>query len=493
MRADLVRAAYTVDGVRALLGPVADAALHREQPLPADLATRTRREPVATLVRCFALGIPVSASDLGLALPTLGTAGAGDLGLIGLEGDDARARCDLRPYADDAHDWWLASDLSEIALGGPLPEDHVLGVGPASTTVAQWTPRRRVRRALDLGTGCGVQALHLTAHADAVVATDLSDRALAFARFNALLAGIDLDLRHGDLLAPVAGERFGLVVSNPPFVITPRAPGVPAFEYRDAGLVGDAVVARLVRSVGEHLEPGGVAAFIGNWEVGAGSTWRERWAGWLDGTRLDAWVVQRDEQDPAEYAELWSRDGGSRDGVEGYEDLYAAWLADFAARGVERIGFGVVVLQRPATERIPWTDLVEVTGPVAAAMGPVVDAGLIARTWLAEHDDAALLEVAWHCAPDVIEERHARPGSADPEVIQLRQGGGLGRVVRLDTVGAALVSVCDGTMTPAQALPAIAELLGEPVDDVTAGGIRALRELVADGLLVPTLDDDTTT
>ena len=45
--------------------------------------------------------------------------------------------------------------------GRPLREDHVLGIGGASTTLASWTPRPHVDRALDLGTGCGVQALHL--------------------------------------------------------------------------------------------------------------------------------------------------------------------------------------------------------------------------------------------------------------------------------------------------------------------------------------------
>ena len=87
------------------------------------------------------------------------------------------------------------SDQSEIARGGPLPPDHVLGVGPASMTVAQWTPRRRVGRALDLGTGCGVQALHLAGHSGTVVATDLSERALAFARFTTALAEVPVDLR----------------------------------------------------------------------------------------------------------------------------------------------------------------------------------------------------------------------------------------------------------------------------------------------------------
>ena len=72
-----------------------------------------------------------------------------------------RAACDLRPYADEQHGWWLASDLTEAATSEPLPPDHVLGIGGASTTLASWTPRPPVGTALDLGTGCGVQALHL--------------------------------------------------------------------------------------------------------------------------------------------------------------------------------------------------------------------------------------------------------------------------------------------------------------------------------------------
>jgi hypothetical protein len=314
------------------------------------------------------------------------------------------------------------------------------------------------------------------------VATDLSLRALAFAGFTTALAESEVDLRAGSLFEPVAGERFDLVVSNPPFVITPRGPGVPTYEYRDAGLVGDSVVRHLVRNVGDHLAPGGVALFIGNWEVRLDESWRDVWAAWLEGAGVDAWVVQRDEQDPAEYAELWAGDAGSRTGTAGYDDLYAAWLADFADRGVDRIGFGVVALQRPARDRRPWSDLVDHRGPVAHAMGPVVGAGLTARTWLAEHDDDALLDVAWSCAPDVIEERHARPGATDPELIRLRQGG-LGRTHRLDTVTAGLVGVCDGTLTARQALTAIASLLDRPDHEVVAAAVPHLRAVVADGLL----------
>jgi methylase of polypeptide subunit release factors len=471
LRADLVRSGFTVAGVTELLGPMASAALEREQALPAQRATAASDEPCATLVRLFTLGDPVDVHEAATALPTLGVDGAVALGLLAPEGDAVVARCDLRPYAADGVDWWVASDLGELATGAPLRHDHVLGIGGASATLASWTPRPHVERALDVGTGCGVQALHLGAHADAVVVTDLSARALAYARFNAALDEAEWDVRAGSMLDPVAGERFGLVVSNPPFVITPRSGEVPLFEYRDAGAAGDEVVRHLVRAVGEHLEPGGMAQFLGNWEVPRGSTWTERVGAWLEGTGLDAWVVQREVQDPAQYAETWARDGGHHPRTVDFNAMYAAWLDDFAARDVEAIGFGVLTLQRPRTAREPFVDLMDVPWPVESPMGPAVLAGLHARAWLTEHDDEALLGVSWRCAPDVHEERHTMPGAPDPRAILLRQGGGF-------------VSVCDGDLSAGAAAAAIAGLLdldGSTVRDEVA---TFIRDAAKDGLLL---------
>jgi hypothetical protein len=286
------------------------------------------------------------------------------------------------------------------------------------------------------------------------------------------------------MLDPVAGRRFELIVSNPPFVITPRTPDVPLFEYRDGGASGDAIVADLVRSIGDHLEPGGIAQFLGNWEVVGDADWRERVRGWVESTGLDAWVVQRERQDPAQYAETWARDGGHDSATSEFATMYAAWLDDFASRGVSGIGFGVITLQRPAVARAVFVDLDEALGPVAAPMGPSILRGLQARTWLAEHTDDELLAVSWRCADDVTQEHHGRPGADDPSVILVRQGGGLRRVVRLDTVGAALVSVCDGTLAAGAALTAIAALLEAEPAQVRAEALPLVRELVADGLLV---------
>lgn len=483
LRADLATAGYTLDGIGELLGPVAAAALHREQPVPARQVVGRDGSPRATLIGLFALGMTVSRGALDAALPDLGAAGALRLGVVEGRGEELRAACDLRPYGDEQHTWWVTSDLGEEAVGGPLPPEHVLGIGGASTTLASWTPRAEVGRALDLGTGCGVQSLHLAGHAGRVVATDVSARALAFAAVNAALAGQDWDLRQGSMLDPVAGERFDLVVSNPPFVITPRAEGVPLYEYRDGGLAGDALVADLAAGVGEHLAPGGVAQFLANWEDHADAGWQDRVRSWIEGTGLDAWVVQREMQDPAEYAELWSRDGGSVPGAPGHAQLLEAWLDDFAARGVTGVGFGVVTLRRPARTRSPEVEITEARAGVTGPMGPSVLARLAAQDWLADRTDEEVLAQRWRCAPDVTEERHGAPG-AEPSVILLRQGGGLGRSVRLDTLDAALLSVCDGELDARTALTAISGLLDVPTGDALTQGARLLRHLALDGLVV---------
>ena len=520
LRADL--APFTVDAVESLFGPLASAALGREQSVPAILAVERSSEPIAALVAAFVLGRPVSRQALDAALPQLGTDGAVRLGLAEAAGqgpaDQVRPIVDLRPYAavdaaGTAH-WWVASDLAELATGAPLRPDHVLGVGGASVTLARCTIRRPVGSVLDLGTGCGVQALHARRHARRVTATDLSARALAFARFTlALNRGLNpgdevpVELLEGSLLEPVAGRQFDLVVSNPPFVITPRRPDVPAYEYRDGGLVGDALVERLVAGVGAVLAPGGVAQLLGNWEHRRGTPWQERVGAWLDASGLDGWIVQREVQDVAQYAETWIRDGGLPDPPR-YAELYRAWLADFEARQVEAVGFGMITLRRPAADpgsaggalrgagsgtpagagRPPLRRLEELAGPLDRPVGDHLADCLDAADWLAATGDEALLASRLVVASDVTEERHHRPGEEDPSVILLRQGGGFGRVVRVGSELAAVVGACDGELALGPIIGAVAQLVSEPVDAVQGAVVPALRALVADGFARPARD-----
>ncbi len=519
LRADLTAASYRTETVEQLLGPVAADALRRENPVPALRVLEAREEPAAVLLRLFTLGAQVPRSLVEGALPALGVDGARRLGLLetvpadpspdparsddaGAEESDGpvRAQFDLSPYSasDDAGqiDWWIASDLSELATGRPLGPEHVLGVGGASLTLARITPRTPVGRVLDLGCGGGIQALHASRHAEHVIATDLSERALAVAAFNAALNGIEIELRQGSLLEPVAGERFDLIVSNPPFVITPReaAEETTTWTYRDGGRAGDTLLAELLRALPSHLAPGGSAVMLGNWEITTGSDWDAHPRAWLrevaaDG--VDAWVLQREQEDPAQYAETWTRDGGVTDRDPGWAGLVRAWLEDFEGRDVERIGFGYLLLRRPAdasdvpdaparpgtlrTEQVPGTG----TGTLSVHLAE----SLRAMGTLAQLDDAALAAARPVRADDVVERRHLTPGQWDPMLIELVQGAGFARSVRADQQLAATVGALDGTLTLGQVVAAVCALTDADEDETLERVLPAVREMIVTGMV----------
>ena len=532
LRADLADSGWGVEAVAALLGEAADAALRREIRLPALRAVRAALaggaapSPVAVLTALFMLGDPVPATALDAALPRTTAAGAAAIGLVG-EPDETgcvRALVDLRPHeaVDDAGEvrWWVASDLGELVTGRALAPDHVLGVGGAGLTLAGLTPRTPVRTALDLGCGCGIQTLYLLRHAEHVVATDISVRALAFTAFNAALAGVSvtgapgtlsaldvapgsgaasapdtasgvgrLELLHGSLLEPVAGRRFDLIASNPPFVLTPpavREAGLPLMEYRDAG---GPILPALVAGLGEHLEPGASAVMLGNWEHRGAGSWRDAVAAWLP-EGLDAWILERELQDPVEYATMWLRDGGltpERD-PEAFDAALEAWIDDFEARDVRCIGFGYLIVHRPRCPREPWRLLEEVTTSGQGVLGPHVAKVLEVRERLAGLDDEAVADLCPLLASDVTEERHLIPGAAEPTVILLRQGGGLGRTLQASTAVAALAGVADGELSVGQvasAVAALSELNAADAAALRAEMVEAARHLLATGFLSP--------
>ncbi|WP_105035923.1 DUF7059 domain-containing protein [Cryobacterium aureum] len=501
LRTDLASAHFSVPGLTGLWGIEADAALRRNQRVPAQRALVTlaaklgRNEPAATLARLFLLGDAVPRADLDAALPTLGAAGAEQLGLVVALDALVRPLVDLRPYsfidAYGAGSWWIVSDLGELALGHPLGETHVLGIGGASRTLSSLMMPSPVERALDIGTGCGIQAMHASRHAAHVVATDISVRALELAALNAKLNEIDnIEFRLGSLFEPVAGERFDHIISNPPFVITPRAEGVPSYEYRDGGMVGDALVEAVVRGAADHLTPGGVAQLLGNWEYSGETDAFERVERWLTpdaGPALDAWIIEREVQSPGEYAETWIRDGGTRPGAD-FDRLYDAWLNDFEARGVRRIGFGYLLLRMlpegvPAPTLLRLERMPDTLGHNPAGLGAHLVECLAAHDWQVQADDARLLRTQLTLASDVTEERHYWPGQQDPTVMTLHQGSGFGRSVPLDTALAGLVGACDGDLAVGAIIGALAQLLDADEQALSAELLPRVRELLVDGFL----------
>ncbi|NEY36455.1 methyltransferase [Streptomyces sp. PRKS01-65] len=484
LREALLAVSFTADGLLELLGAPAYAALSRSETVPALRATRGDT-PLEMLVRLFLLQQPVPYARAAAVLPADACLESGWLVRTGE--DEVAATVDVRPYGGPGgEDWFIVSDLG-CAVGGAggignRAEGVVLGVGGASTTLAGITVRTPVTSALDLGTGSGIQALHAARHATRVTATDVNPRALHITALTLALSGVPAaDLREGSLFTPLTeGETYDLIVSNPPFVISPGA----RLTYRDGGMAGDDLCRTLVQEAGGRLNEGGFAQFLANWEHVEGEDWTDRLRSWVP-RGCDAWIVQRETQDVTQYAELWLRDAGDHRGdAAEYQARYDAWLDEFEARKVKAVGFGWITLRRTGAAE-PSVTVEEWPHPVEQPLGETVRAHFERLDYLRARDDAALLEATFTLADEIVQEQVGLPGAEDPEHVVLRQNRGMRRATRVDTVAAGFAGVCDGTMSAGRILDAIAQLLGEDPVVLRDRTPAQIRRLVEQGFLEP--------
>ncbi|MGI8414678.1 MAG: methyltransferase, partial [Nakamurella sp.] len=365
--------------------------------------------------------------------------------------------------------------------------DHVLGIGAASISLARAVIRRPVRTALDLGIGCGIQAVHLNSHADSIVGTDTNPRALALAAATARLNGMSWDLRAGSLFEPVDGQRFDLIVSNPPFVI---GAGDQQYSYRDSGMVGDAICERIVRQAPEHLNPGGTAQLLANWLVFGDDDWRLRVGEWVASTGCDAWVVQREFADPTQYVSVWLADAG--------EDKAAAarrggeWLDWFIEHDVRGIGMGLITLRRKNSDDNSATDQIldEIIGVGEEVTGEEADAFLERRRYLTSTSDRQLLASRLSLADSALLEERSLVGQDGwaPVLRMLTRPGGPGATLQLDEWSRALLAGCRGELTLQLLVDLLATATELDAAALAAAMLPSIRGAIGRGLLHPVPD-----
>lgn len=486
--ADLRAAGFDSVGIPGLLGAGANGALARGEYWAARLAT-AGDDPLPTLVRLFLLGGSAEEGALERALPRTGIARAAAHGVLEQTGGRWQAALDIRPHADDGggsgrdNEYLVISDLDSDTRPGPVAHDHVLGIGQASLSLAGAVIREPVGSALDLGTGCGIQALHLNGHADRIVATDTNPRALALAAATARINGQEWDLRMGSLYEPVAGEQFDLIVSNPPFVI---GGGEQQYIYRDSGMAGDGICQALVTGAAAHLKPGGTAQFLANWMVIGDQDWRTRVGEWVAASGCDAWVVQRELADPTQYVSLWLADAG--ESPERTAECGRAWLDWFAENEVTAIGMGVITVRRKATDDDSPVDQVldEITGAGEEVTGVEADGFLRRRAELAALSDDDLLSLPWELHPAVLLTERSLPGHDGwmPMMRMVIRSGGPGATLQVDEWGRALLAGCRGQLPLGTLVDLLATAHELDPAALTEAVLPSVRVAIARGVLI---------
>lgn len=454
---------------------------HLRTDLPLYLRRLAAPKPLNLLIKLFSLRQWLDAGDAAAALAPVSVAELEATGLLERGPRGVRARVGLSVHRDLV----LAHDAPDPEQPAVLAPDHVLGTNAPAVTLDCLTVRRTGGTTLDLGVGGGVQSLLAARHSDRVTALDKNPRALAFARFNARLNGVTgVDFREGDLFAPVAGERFDLVVSNPPYVISPES----RYVFQDGGRPRDTLSEEVVRRAPEHLEEGGFATILVNWALGAGEPWDVPLRRWVEGNGCDTWLLRGDIQDGLTYAAVWNRGRGPSE----YGPAIDAWVEYYRESGIASIGMGAVILRRrsggpnwvradalpgdpkkPCHEQIlrvfAAQDRVSTRAgdlEIMAERFRLVEDHVITQTLRRSGDQYAIAEAHIQLTAGL-----AFRGSVDPYTLHLLQR-------------------CDGARTLAEVVDELVAKGGADHGRMTAVVAEAARRLAGLGFLVPATDED---
>ncbi len=462
-RAALDAADYTRDRVR--------AALESDEHLTAQPGEvivfehrLTGKTPLEILLRLFLIGSTVPAADLETSLPAIPPAELQKMGLIELTDAGARSTVRIIPHGDIV----IACDRNYYGDRDSHDADVVTGVTNPAILLADLTIRKRVRTALDLGTGGGIQALLLSNHCERVVAVDVNPRALEYARLNASLNGVEnLELRLGSWFEPVADERFDIITANPPYVISPDS----SFLYRDSGMPADSLCRQLITAAPGFLAEGGFAHMLISWALRGGEEWPEPLRRWVEGMQCDAWLLHYHTEDPLTHAAKWNQRSSSVD-LPRYADALDRWTDYYRREGIQQIAFGAVILRR----RSGGSNWVRADSFHA---GRGSSAGLVLRVFEAEDflcdltDDGKLLGERFALAPEHrLEQRLASSGGVwhlQEATLTLTQG--IAFQGSLDIHSAELLQRLDGRRTLKQTVAKLSRDL-----ELSTGDAAALTE-----------------
>ena len=307
--------------------------------------------PLHTLFRWFWVGSPVDADTVRSTVPERIRELLLKSGMVVETPDGYLSNVRCSPFQE----LLILSD-HVVARTGALPAETVLWPNPTSMLCYQLTMQTPVQRTLDLGAGNGIIGLAAAKNSGSVIATDLNPRARRFCEFNAALNDIEnLQFREGNAFEPVRGERFDLIVANPPFFVTPKVRRV----FSDNSMELDGFCRMLIRQAPEYLNPDGYCQMMVEWVQVKGQPWQERIGEWVAGLGCDAWVMMSYVQSSVDYTLVRIEEDREelKDDPAAQAALVDTWLEYFGRHGVESIHGGIIMLRR--REGPNWTRMEE--------------------------------------------------------------------------------------------------------------------------------------
>jgi SAM-dependent methyltransferase len=475
LRRFMLEAGYEEENLRVKMG-VKDLPSTRLRNLPRLLDATREPSRINTLLRWFWIGIPQDASASGEHLPSWFIPLALQCGLLHQHGAGLAPEAMFLPTDRFI---FAADHTSKI---DSADRDLVLWPNPTSRLLSRFTVRRPSRATLDVGTGTGIQALMAAAHSEKVVATDLNQRAVAFAAFNARLNGIEnIECVAGEGYAPVAGRKFDLIVSNPPFFVSPST----QYLFCDNSMDLDQLCRHLACEAPNYLNEGGYFQMLCEWAEVEGQTWQERLAEWFEASGCDVWVRKGYSQDPADYAEERIRSTVSSSDHDA--ELFASYMEYYRARKVKAICGGIVIMHRRSGEN--WIFMEEVTSTPKQPFGDLVASGFEARDFLQSHTaDEQLLGVKPTLSPNAQLEQTFRQDDSgwQPQGLTVRLVKGFEFFFGLQPLVAGFLSGCDGTRTFAELIDAFASKANAPHEQIQKECLAVARKLIERGFLLVT-------
>jgi hypothetical protein len=462
-RADYSRAGIAAIGVDVGLGV-------RRPDVPILRQALEPIQPLATLVQLFLLMEPVESAQLD---EVAGPAAAAliEAGFVHRERDLVVPTLSLTPWRE----FIIAHDPDP---SGELWPEHVSGPTPAAETLLALVAAGG-GSVLDLGTGCGLLAVALSRDADTIVATDVNPAAARLARRNARLNRLpNVEVREGSLFEPIGADVFRVIVSNPPFVISPESELV----FRHSSYARDEISRDVARGVAGHLEDGGFGYLLANWVVtGRAESWLDVPRTWLKGSGCDVIALLQGIEDPLAYAVRWTARERQVNPDE-YPTTLDAWLDHFAAEDIRAIASGALILRRRSGRN--WVHGVRLAGPGRGDAAAQVQRIAAGRDLLEQAGDEELLELALDIpgAHRLDQSLVSRDGEYSIEPATLVPAEGLAIDVMIDPALIPVVLRLDGSQRLRDIVTEIAAGTGEDVEDLRRRVLGLARRLLESGL-----------